>query len=209
MEDVELYEVLSSYKNALDNIIQRLSQLEEDNQKWKQEVDGRINELNNTLFEDILNPAKEAMAAAEHEEAFNAFKDRHGEKFTPYLESTRAIEGDDFDLVREAFDNYSALEGEKPTEDEYVEVLLQKVADQVNTIKDALGAESVEIEAKPDGEVEVKADGEEVETKSEGEGEGEAEETVEDNVELVDDESAEDKPEDVEALEKELEAYKG
>jgi len=205
MEEAELWEVLSSYKNALDNIVERLTQLETNNQEWKQEIDGRINELNNTIFEGILNPAKEAMAAAEHEEAFNGFKERQGDKFAPYLDSTRAIEGEDFDLMKEAFDNYSAMEGDKPSEDEYVEVLLQKVADQVNTIKGVLGAEKVEIEAKPDGEVEVKADGKEVETPDEGAaGEGAAE-----GVELVDDESAEDNPEDVEALEKELEAYKG
>lgn len=205
MEEAELWEVLSSYKNALDNIVERLTQLETNNQEWKQEIDGRINELNNTIFEGILNPAKEAMAAAEHEEAFNGFKERQGDKFAPYLDSTRAIEGEDFDLMKEAFDNYSAMEGDKPSEDEYVEVLLQKVADQVNTIKGVLGAEKVEIEAKPDGEVEVKADGKEVETPDEGA----ADEGAAEGVELVDDESAEDNPEDVEALEKELEAYKG
>ena len=205
MEEAELWEVLSSYKNALDNIVERLTQLETNNQEWKQEIDGRINELNNTIFEGILNPAKEAMAAAEHEEAFNGFKERQGDKFAPYLDSTRAIEGEDFDLMKEAFDNYSAMEGDKPSEDEYVEVLLQKVADQVNTIKGVLGAEKVEIEAKPDGEVEVKADGKEVETPAEGA----ADEGAAEGVELVDDESAEDNPEDVEALEKELEAYKG
>ena len=213
MEDAELYEVLSSYKGALDQILQRLDQMDKMNEDWKREVDEQIHDLRKTLFDDILAPAQEAMDAANREKAYEEFSGRYSEKFAPYLDSAKAIEGDDFDLMREAFDNYNAIEGEKPDEAEYIEVLLGKVAEQVKAVKEALGAEDIEIKQGEDGETEIKADGKEVDAANlenaadkDGEGgeENKGEEEINEEEEIV-----EDTPEDIAALEKELEAYKG
>lgn len=213
MEDAELYEVLGSYKSALDQILQRLDQMDKMNEDWKREVDERIHDLNKTLFDDILAPAQEAMDAANREKAYEEFSGKYAEKFAPYLEGAKAIEGEDFDLTREAFDQYNAIEGEKPGEEEYVDVLLSKVAEQIDAVKKALGAEEIEVKQDENGETEIKADGEEVNPEDlekaaeggegEGEGEGKGEEKI------TEDEEPADSPEDIAALEKELEAYKG
>jgi hypothetical protein len=215
MEDAELYEILGSYKNALDQILQRLDQMDKMNEDWKREVDEQIHDLRKTLFDDILTPAQEAMDAANREKAYEEFSGKYAEKFAPYLEGAKAIEGEDFDLTREAFDQYNAIEGEKPGEEEYVDVLLSKVAEQIDAVKKALGAEEIEIKQDENGETEIKADGEEVnpedlEKAAEGgEGEGEGEGNGEGEGEGVEDEEPADSPEDIAALEKELEAYKG
>lgn len=214
MEDAELYEVLSSYKGALDQILQRLDQMDKMNEDWKREVDEQIHDLRKTLFDDILAPAQEAMDAANREKAYEEFSGRYSEKFAPYLDSAKAIEGDDFDLMREAFDNYNAIEGEKPDEAEYIEVLLGKVAEQVKAVKEALGAEDIEIKQGEDGETEIKADGKEVdaadlENAAEKDGEGGEENKGEEEINEEEEEVVEDTPEDIAALEKELEAYKG
>jgi len=221
MEDAELYEILNSYKSALDQILQRLDQMDKMNEDWKREVDERIHDLNKTLFDDILTPAQEAMDAANREKAYEEFSGKYSEKFAPYLDSAKAIEGDDFDLMREAFDNYNAIEGEKPDEAEYIEVLLGKVAEQVKAVKEALGAEDIEIKQGENGETEIKADGKDVNAadlenaaknagenadKKDGEG-GEENKGGEEGSE--EEEIVEDTPEDIAALEKELEAYKG
>lgn len=213
MEDAELYEVLGSYKSALDQILQRLDQMDKMNEDWKREVDERIHDLNKTLFDDILAPAQEAMDAANREKAYEEFSGKYAEKFAPYLEGAKAIEGEDFDLTREAFDQYNAIEGEKPGEEEYVDVLLSKVAEQINAVKKALGAEEIEIKQKENGETEIEADGKEVkpedlEKAAEG-GEGEGEGEGEGKEEIAEEEEPADSPEDIAALEKELEAYKG
>lgn len=214
MEDAELYEVLGSYKSALDQILQRLDQMDKMNEDWKREVDEQIHDLRKTLFDDILTPAQEAMDAANREKAYEEFSGRYSEKFAPYLDSAKAIEGDDFDLMREAFDNYNAIEGEKPDEAEYIEVLLGKVAEQVKAVKEALGAEDIEIKQGEDGETEIKADGKEVdaadlENAAEKDGEGGEENKGEEEINEEEEEIVEDTPEDIAALEKELEAYKG
>lgn len=214
MEDAELYEVLGSYKSALDQILQRLDQMDKMNEDWKREVEEQIHDLRKTLFDDILAPAQEAMDAANREKAYEEFSGRYSEKFAPYLDSAKAIEGDDFDLMREAFDNYNAIEGEKPDEAEYIEVLLGKVAEQVKAVKEALGAEDIEIKQGEDGETEIKADGKEVdaadlENAAEKDGEGGEENKGEEEINEEEEEIVEDTPEDIAALEKELEAYKG
>lgn len=222
MEDAELYEILNSYKSALDQILQRLDQMDKMNEDWKREVDEQIHDLRKTLFDDILAPAQEAMDAANREKAYEEFSGKYSEKFAPYLDSAKAIEGDDFDLMREAFDNYNAIEGEKPDEAEYIEVLLGKVAEQVKAVKEALGAEDIEIKQGEDGKTEIKADGKDVDAadlkntagnadKKDGEG-GEENKDGEDSggeEGSEEEEIVEDTPEDIAALEKELEAYKG
>lgn len=185
-ELAEVYEVLNSYKTAIDALIQHVDVLNE-----------RIDGLERTLFDDILTPAKEAFDADAKEQRYGAFHERHGAKLDPYNEQLRAIEGDDFDLARTAMDGYEELEdGEgKPTEDEYVETLIAKVQEQLAAIRDKLGAGEVKAEAKADGTTEVDADGKKVDD-------------AQMDLGLDGGNEATDNPEEIAALEKELEQYK-
>ena len=207
MEDVELREVLSSFKDAIDIILTRLDRYDE----MYHALDERIEELEKTFYEDILEPAKKALDERIYEDEYSKFHEQYGEKLDPYNEQLRAIEGKDFDLSRKAFDDYSSYE-EKPNAEEYVDALVETVGNQLKDIKDKLGIEG-EIRATVDeeGKLEVevneetaKEDKVEVKDEEKNKDEGEGSKIVEDDLFSM----IEDDPSEVEKFEKELEQYK-
>ena len=212
MEDVELKEVLSSFKDAIDIILTRLDRYDE----MYHAQDERMDELEKTFYEDILEPARKALDERIYEDEYSKFHEQYGEKLDPYNEQLRAIEGEDFDLSRKAFDDYSSYE-EKPNVEEYVDALIETVGNQLKDIKDKLGIEG-EIKATVDeeGKVEVKVD-EETATEDKAEIKDKEKEVVEENKDeggeskIVEDDlfsMVEDDPSEVEKFEKELEQYK-
>ena len=207
MEDVELREVLGSFKDAIDIILSRLDRYDE----MYHAQDERIDELEKTFYEDILEPAKKALDERIYEDEYSKFHEQYGEKLDPYNEQLRAIEGEDFDLSRKAFEDYSSYE-EKPNAEEYVDALVETVGSQLQDIKNKLGIEG-EIRATVDdeGKVEVEVNDdtvakEKVEVKEEDKGKDE-----EGKSEIVEDDlfsMIEDDPSELEKFEKELEQYK-
>jgi len=161
IDEGELMQVLTGFKTVINEIVEKVDSLATQMNEHKAAYDDRINSLEKTLFEDILNPAKEAMEAAEKDERFGEFEGRYSEKFSPLMDDVKKIEGEDFNLLRNAFDEYDALE-EKPDEGEYMDKVFEKVLSQVNEIREKYGAEKIEIKAEADGDVTVKADGKDV-----------------------------------------------
>lgn len=209
MEDVELKEVLGSFKDAIDIILARLDRYDE----MYHAQDERIEELEKTFYEDILEPARKALDERVYEDEYSKFHDSYGEKLDPYNEQLRAIEGEDFDLSRKAFEDYSSYE-EKPDLDEYVNALVETVGNQLKDIKDKLGIEGdIRATVDEEGKVEVEVNDEtiaddkvEEEVKVEDEkkdGEGESEIVEDDLFSMI-----EDDPSEIEKFEKELEQYK-
>ena len=202
MEDVELKEVLSSFKDAIDIILTRLDRYDE----MYHAQDERMDELEKTFYEDILEPARKALDERIYEDEYSKFHEQYGEKLDPYNEQLRAIEGEDFDLSRKAFDDYSSYE-EKPNVEEYVDALVETVGNQLKDIKDKLGIEG-EIKATVDEEGKVEVDLDEETAKEdkveENKDEGEGSKIVEDDLFSM----VEDDPSEVEKFEKELEQYK-
>lgn len=161
MNEQELIEVLSAMKDALGKIVERVDNLEKEVLTYKAQNEERVNGLEKTLFEDILEPAKVSMEAAEKDARYTDFAERYGEKFQPLVDDAKKVEGEDYDLLRTAFDEYDALE-EKPDEAEYMDAVYNKVLEQLNAIREQFGAEKIEIKAESDGDVEVKADGKDI-----------------------------------------------
>ena len=196
----EVFDILNGYKQALDILLERVEKLEQSVIDNKADAESKIKDLNDLLVEEVINPASEARDWAAKEERFDGWLERNGEKFAPYADDYKLIEGDDKDIARDMFDTYEGMSGEdKPTEEEYVNSTIEKIVAQIDKIKEAFGAKKVEVESTENGETEVKVDGEKVDEEVveqvvEG-GEG-AEETEE----ATEDELAE--------FEKELEAYK-
>lgn len=202
MNENEIYEILNSYKQALDILLSRVEQLEQSVIDNKAELESKIKDVNDTLVEDVLNPASEARDWAAKEERFDGWLERNGEKFAPYADDYKLVEGEDKDLARDMFDTYEGMEGEdKPTEEEYVDSTIENLVAQINKIKEAFGAKDVEISTDENGEAEVKVDGEEVDTET-------VKEVVEGKEEISDEEE-EATPDELAEFEKELEAYKG
>ena len=200
MNENEIYEILNSYKQALDVLLTRIESLEQTVIDNKADTDKRIKEVSDTLIEDVINPATEAREWAAKEERFDDFMTRNGEKFAPYESDIKLIEGEDYDLPRKAFETFESMsDEERPSEEEYVKSTIEKVVSQIDKIKEAFGAKKVEVESTEDGETEIKVDGEKVDEKA-VEQVVEGEENAEESEEATAEELAE--------FEKELENYK-
>ena len=222
----EIYDILNSYKEAIDVLLSRCDELVNANQA----LTDRVNKLEGILFDEILEPARLALEADDKERRFGEFSDKYGERLGAFDKVLGAAEGNpDFSMARNAFDEYEKLpeprnafdEYEKlpeprPEQDVFVDGLIETVEGQIESIKESLGlAPDTEVEIKQDeeGNTEVVADGEVVaseteEVKPEGDGtEAPAEEGEQGELDFGEDEEEEDDPEEVKKFEEELEKY--
>ena len=130
----------------------------------------------------------------------------------------KAFEGDDYDVVREAFNQYDDYEGDKADVDTYVNALVEELGGKLSQIKESLGIPEdteIAVEQTEDGETVVTTeDGEVVASTDEdeenrGEVEGDdATESEPDVEDVLEDGEAEDDPEEIAAFEEELKNYK-
>ena len=205
MNEEEIINYLNSLRDAIIEGSEVIRKLEKKVDDYISANDEKVNELKSTLYEQIIDPANEYIAEMDRNDRFNQFNERHGEKLSPFNAELSALEGDDFDMVRTAFDAYDEYEGEdKMDEDEYVDQLIEQVEHKLSDIKDKLGIPAdtdVSIQETEDGGVEVVTEDGEVVASNEGEGEViEIEDEPEDDLE--------DDPEEVAAFEEELKNQK-
>ena len=156
-----------------------------------------------TVINGIINPAHEAAEKAAYDRDLEDFKGRYSEKIDPYLDKIKAVEGDDFDIYKTAFDGYKEYKdanGEKALDEVgYVDELLSGIASQLDKVKELINAENVEVKQDEDGNTEIVADGETV-------AEGEKTETPEDTTEEPLGEPAELSDDEMKKLEEEMKA---
>ena len=208
MDEQKLNEILTSYRDAINALIERMDAQDEMVKAVVEKVDG----LNSLIFDEVINPAREAMNQSIYETGLNDFGNRYKDKLASYNEKLRPIEGEDFDIVKQAYDGYNSIEGEKPDEAMYVDELIKVVDKQLDDIRSAIGAPAdAEVAVKQDGngETVVEVDGKEVSEESVEEKPAEsADESAEEATEVSDSDEEETNPEELAALEKELLAYK-
>lgn len=207
MDEQKLNEILTSYRDAINALIERMDAQDEMVKAAVEKVDG----LDHLIFDEVINPAKEAMDQSIYETGLNDFGNRYKDKLASYNEKLRPIEGEDFDIVKQAYDGYNSIEGEKPDEAMYVDELIKVVDKQLEDIRSAIGAPAdAEVTvSNEDGETKVKVDGKEVSEESVEEKPAEsADESAEEATEVSDSDEEETNPEELAALEKELLAYK-
>lgn len=207
MDEQKLNEILTSYRDAINALIERMDAQDEMVKAVVEKVDG----LDHLIFDEVINPAKEAMDQSIYETGLNDFGNRYKDKLASYNEKLRPIEGEDFDIVKQAYDGYNGIEGEKPDEAMYVDELIKVVDKQLEDIRSAIGAPAdAEVTvSNEDGETKVKVDGKEVSEESAEEKPAEsADESAEEATEVSDSDEEETNPEELAALEKELLAYK-
>lgn len=148
-------------------------------------LENRVNEMENVLFNDLLNPIKEAYDKADYDDRLNTFKDTYSEKFAPIEPQVKAVEGEDFDIAKNTFDDYN--EDNKGMEEaQYVDAVVETVTTQLEEIKAKLNeagipADTVTVEATDNG-VEVEAKDED----------GNIVATEDEIIEVVDEEPASD-----------------
>lgn len=209
MTEEQLLQILQAFKAGLEQCAQRIEALTNDFVSVRDEVTEKLNSLETTVFDEIINPANEYIEETNKNARFDEFNSKYGDKFGDFAEPLKALEGDDYDVVREAFNQYDNFEGEKPDEDAYVEALVGELQNKLGQIKSSLGIpedEEIAVEETEDGGAVVTTeDGEVVASTEDGEEEVAEEPEVE---EITDDGEAEDDPEEIAAFEKELEEYK-
>ena len=203
MDENELVEVLQSYKDAIGLLEEKFNAFSEEIGHVREELQTRIDSLEDTVINGIINPAHEAAEKAAYDRDLEDFKGRYSEKIDPYLDKIKAVEGDDFDIYKTAFDGYKEYKdanGEKALDEVgYVDELLSGIASQLDKVKELINAENVEVKQDEDGNTEIVADGETV-------AEGEKTETPEDTTEEPLGEPAELSEDEMKKLEKEMKA---
>ena len=86
------------------------------------------------------------------EQRLGAFRDKYHDKLDKFNEPMSLINGSDYDVVKDSFDYYNQMEGEKPDEDEYVDKVSGSLQEYIDGIKAKLGTEAIKITADTTGD---------------------------------------------------------
>ena len=159
------------------------------------ELESMVLEMKDKL-DNILNTVAESEKKYQHDVGVKGFTERNGEALGKYVEKLKKLNGEDFDLMESAFDEYNNTFSDIE-ESTYVAQLVSEIDNKIAKLKEALGDDEIEIKSDEDT-TEVKTDDTTVETNASDE------EKCEDG-ECEDKETDEDKDE-VAEFEKELEA---
>ena len=209
MDEMQLNEILASYRDAINALIERVDAQDGMIQAVREKAEG----TERLIFDEVINPAKAEMEKQIYNAGLEDFTNRYGEKLNGYNDKLRPIEGEDFDIMKQAYDGYNSIEGEKPDEAMYVDELVKVVDKQLDDIRAAIGAPAnaeVAVKQDEDGETTVEVDGQEVKEVSEDSKDSEdsdkteVKETEETEIKDSDEESD---PEELAALEEELLKY--
>lgn len=202
---------LEGLKQAIETFRETLIFLVEQEKIRGEEVSAlndKIDALNETVTNDIINPSLEAY----REEKFNEFSDKYGERLSKYDKLIGSAQSKpDYSATREAFNELADLPEEDRNNvdiDEYVNGVEKGLTEYVAEIRASLGLPE-------DAAIEVKSDGDNVTVKADTDGDGKtdavvADETEKDEVVENDKKEEEDEEETIEIdpeLEKELAAY--
>ena len=153
-------------------------------------------------IDSILNTVNESEKKYQHDVGVKGFAERNGESLGKYVDKLKKLNGDDFDLMSSAYDEYnnSFSDIEEST---YVAQLVSEIENKISKLREALGEDEVEIESD-DEKTEVKTHDTEIETNTGSDVETEEKEEQKDEEEEDIDEVAEFEKE----LEADLDKYK-
>ena len=130
-----------------------------------EELEPVVMELKEKI-DTILSTVDEAEKKYNHDKGLAEFTERNKESLGKYSDKLKKLNGDDFDIYSEAYDEYnnSFADMEEAT---YVAQLVSEIDNKINKLKEALGEDDVEIHSNDEGEIEVNAHDTAIETKSE------------------------------------------
>ena len=190
--DQQTFELMANYQQVITFLSEKVQELE----NRIAEQDKKTSELESMIFDDIIGPAKEALDTYDKDQRYDEFKSTYGDILGKYQDSFAPMEGEGFDLTRQAFDSYEDIpEDQRPDAGDYVNEVANIAEQKLSEIKAALGIPAeADVEIKEtDDQVEVKADGETVEVEQKDEdGEVAEEEKIEESEPSEDDETVED-----------------
>lgn len=160
-------------------------------------------------IDTILKTVDDSEKKYQHDKGLEEFTERNGETLGKYADKLKKLNGDDFDIMSAAFDEYNN-DFSDIEEATYVAQLVSEIDNKIAKLKEALGEDDIEIHSNDEGETEVNAHDTKIEAETD-EAESKEEEKAEDEnkeeSEEKEDESEEESEDDAEAdFVKELEA---
>lgn len=125
------------------------------------ELEQMVLEMKDKL-DNILNTVAESEKKYQHDVGVKGFTERNNESLGKYVDKLKKLNGDDFDLMSSAYDEYnnSFSDIEEST---YVAQLVSEIENKISKLREALGEDEVEIESD-DEKTEVKTHDTEIET---------------------------------------------
>ena len=113
-------------------------------------------------IDNILNTVNESEKKYQHDVGVKGFTERNNESLGKYVDKLKKLNGEDFDLMSSAYDEYnnSFSDIEEST---YVAQLVSEIESKISKLREALGEDEVEIESD-DEKTEVKTHDTEIET---------------------------------------------
>ena len=125
------------------------------------ELESMVLELKDKL-DNILNTVAESEKKYQHDVGVKGFTERNGEALGKYVEKLKKLNGEDFDLFENAYDEYNNTFSDIE-ESTYVAQLVSEIDNKIAKLKEALGDDEVEIKSDEDT-TEVKTEDTTVET---------------------------------------------
>ena len=162
------------------------------------ELESMVLDLKDKL-DNILNTVAESEKKYQHDVGVKGFTERNGEALGKYVEKLKKLNGEDFDLMESAFDEYNNTFSDIE-ESTYVAQLVSEIDNKIAKLKEALGDDEIEIKSDEDT-TEVKTDDTTVETNA-------SECKGEDKEETDEDEEVDEVAEFEKELEADLDKYK-
>ena len=155
----------------IENLIQAVSAMA----SKVDELDQRLNEVKSVTdeFTQLRDQTNDMYAQQEYDNALSDWRCKFGEKLDKFDALAKAEEGDDFDLVKRAFDDYNEHDYAF-SPDEYVDKRVAQFEEKAKALAEAAGSvvkiqtetsdgENVEVTATPDGEVKTEVEGKAIE----------------------------------------------
>ena len=125
------------------------------------ELESMVLEMKDKL-DNILNTVAESEKKYQHDVGVKGFTERNGKALGKYVEKLKKLNGEDFDLMSSAFDEYNNTFSDIE-ESTYVAQLVSEIDNKIAKLKEALGDDEVEIKSNEDT-TEVKTEDTTVET---------------------------------------------
>lgn len=163
------------------------------------ELESMVLEMKDKL-DNILNTVAESEKKYQHDVGVKGFTERNGKALGKYVEKLKKLNGEDFDLFENAFDEYNNTFSDIE-ESTYVAQLVSEIDNKIAKLKEALGDDEVEIKSDEDT-TEVKTEDTTVETNASECKDSECEDKDKDK----DEDDKDDETDEVAEFEKELEA---
>jgi hypothetical protein len=123
-----------------------------------EEVNVKVDELNDVLFKQVLEPAKQGYEDSLKQmvdKGYNEFAEKH--KNNPTLEQYKAIYSNEPDPMEQMYASWLEYEGDED-EDTWFNTVVEKLSQEIENIKKSLGfskqAEVTDVDVK-DGTIEI------------------------------------------------------